>query len=66
MIPAKFDRAGWLRGAHAGTPPKDAKPEVLAEGINPKSVAARLTLARWSDTRCEFNGKLVYEPRGLA
>jgi hypothetical protein len=34
----------------AGTPLKDAKPEVLAEGVNPKSVAARLTLARWSDS----------------
>jgi hypothetical protein len=50
----------------AGTPLKDAKPEVLADGVNPKSVAARLTRARWGETRGGFNRKLVYEPLGLA
>ena len=49
-----------------GKPLKDAKPEVLADGVNPKSIAARMTRARWSKTRGGLNRKLVYEPLGLA
>jgi hypothetical protein len=45
---------------------KDAKPEVLADGVNPKSIAARMTRARWSDTWGRFNRKLDYPPLGLA
>ena len=45
---------------------KDAKPEVLADGVNPKNIAARMTRARWSDTRGGFNRKLDYPPLGLA
>jgi hypothetical protein len=30
-----------------GKPLKDAKPEVLADGVNPRSIAARMTRARW-------------------
>jgi len=44
---------------------KDAKPEVLA-AVNPKSIAARMTRASWSDTRGGFNRKLDYPPLGLA
>jgi hypothetical protein len=44
---------------------KDAKPEVLADGVNPKSIAARMTRARWIETRGGFNWKLDYQP-GLA
>jgi hypothetical protein len=46
--------------------PEGAKSEMLADGVNPKFIAARLTRARWSDTRGGFNRKLVYEPWGLA
>ena len=42
------------------------KPEVLADGVNPNSIAARMTRARWSETRGGLNRKLVYEPLGLA
>jgi hypothetical protein len=55
-----------VRTHAAGTPLKDAKPEVLADGVNPKSIAARMTRARWSDTRGGFSRKLVYELLGLA
>jgi hypothetical protein len=54
-----------LTGA-AGTPLKDATPGVLADGVNPKNIAARMTRARRSDTRGGFNRKLFYEPLGLA
>ena len=50
----------------AGTPLNDAKPEVLTDGVHPKSIAARMTRAPRSDTRGGFNRKLVNEPLGLA
>jgi hypothetical protein len=49
-----------------GKPLDRAKPEVLAEGVNSKSIAARLTRQRWGETRGGFNRKLVYQPLGLA
>jgi len=42
-----------------GKPLKDATPEVLADGVNPKSIVARMTRARWSETRGGFNRKLA-------
>jgi hypothetical protein len=42
--------------------PEGAKSEVLADGVNPKSIAAELTQQRWRETRGGFNRKLVYEP----
>jgi hypothetical protein len=49
-----------------GGPLDGAKPEVLADGVNPKSIAARMTRARWSGTRGGFNRRLVYPPMTLA
>jgi hypothetical protein len=54
------------RVARDNKPLDSVEPEVLADGVNPKSIAAKLTPQRWSETRGGFNRKLVYEPLGLA
>jgi hypothetical protein len=37
---------------------------VQLTNLKSRSIAARMTRARWSDTRGGFNRKLVYEPLG--
>ena len=49
-----------------GKPIDGVKPEALADGVNPKSIAGRLTRQRWNETRSGFNRRLGYQLLGVA
>ena len=49
-----------------GKPIDGVKPEALADGVNPKSIAGRLTRQRWNETRSGFNRQLDYQLLGVA